>query len=641
MLNNLFSEFTIKGKTLRNRTVVAPMVMNLCNIDGTCTERFTAYHETKAKGGFGMIITEDFAVMPNGKGFIKVPGLWDDSQIDGFKEFTKRIKAQGAVIIAQVYHCGRQTSCRLIGEQPWAPSADPCPSIWEVPHEMTIDEIHQVIDAFGETARRAEEAGFDGIELHGAHGYLLAEFLSPYSNQRTDEYGGGLEGRLKFPEEVIRKVRSKVSDDFIVGYRISGDEYVGGGRTIEDTKTIVPYLERAGIDYVHVTAGCYGASDALCPSMYTRHAWIADAAREVKQVTNLPVISVGRYNDMRIADQVLGSGKADLIAFGRASLADPYAPNKAKEGRFEDIITCIGCHQACLGGIMPQKAGGCILNPFTANEYELPEVVKAEEPKKVMVIGAGPAGLEAAIEAAKSGHTVCVFEKRAWAGGQFRLGSVPPYKGEIANFSKWQMTQLEKLGVPVTFCTEATKELVQEIAPDVVIVATGAESLIPAKIPGVAKSIVCTAHDILEGKAIGGTKNVIIGGGSVGCETANYLAANKKKATVVEMLEDIATDEPGVPRGDLIKNMRTHLVNVLTETTVVEILDDGVLVKNEDGEKKIKANCVVLAVGSRSVNTLAEELKDTGIRVEVIGDALQPGKAGTAIRAGFDLGRSL
>ncbi|MBQ9827422.1 MAG: FAD-dependent oxidoreductase [Lachnospiraceae bacterium] len=641
MLNSLFSEYTIKGKTLRNRTVVAPMVMNLCNIDGTCTERITAYHETKAKGGFGMIITEDFAVMPNGKGFIRVPGLWNDEQIPGFKEFTDRIKAQGAVIIAQVYHCGRQTSPLLIGSQPWAPSADPCPSCWNVPHEMTKDEIDQVIDAFGETARRAEEAGFDGIELHGAHGYLLAEFLSPYSNQRTDEYGGSLENRLRFPEEVIRKVRSKVSDDFIVGYRISGDEYVSGGRTIEDTKTIVPYLERAGIDYVHVTAGCYGASDALCPSMYKRHGWIANDAMEVKQVTNLPVISVGRYNDMRIADQVLSCGKADLIAFGRASLADPYGPIKAKEGRFEDIITCIGCHQACLGGIMPQKAGGCILNPFTANEYELPETVPAEEPKKVLVVGAGPAGLACAIEAAKAGHMVEVYEKRAMAGGQFRLGSVPPSKGEIANFSRWQMHQLEKLGVKVEFNTCVDKAFVEEKKPDVVVVATGAESVIPAKIPGIGKELVCTAHDILEGKALGGTKNVVIGGGSVGCETANYIASSKKKVTVVEMLENVATDEPGVPRLDLMRDMAKHGVTVLTETTLLEILDDGVIVKCEDTEKKIKADKVILAMGARSVNILAEDLKDLGIRVEVIGDAVEPGKAGKAIREGFDLGRAL
>ncbi len=640
MLDNLFSTFAIKGKTLKNRTVVAPMVMNLCNIDGTCTERFTAYHEEKAKGGFGMIITEDFAVMPNGKGFMRVPGLWDDSQIEGFKAFTERIHAYGSVIIAQVYHCGRQTVPAICGGTPWAPSADPCPLMWNVPHEMTIDEIHQVVEAFGETARRAEEAGFDGIELHGAHGYLLAEFLSPYSNQRTDEYGGSLENRLRFPEEVIRAVRAKVSDGFIVGYRISGDEHVTGGRTIEDTKTIVPYLEAAGIDYVHVTAGCYGATNALCPSHYTRHGWIADDAKEVKQVTDLPVISVGRYNDMRIADQVLRCGKADLIAFGRASLADPAAPNKAKEGKFEEIITCIGCEQGCLGGIVKQTAGGCILNPFTANEFNTPETVKAETPKMVMIVGAGPSGLAAAIEAAKAGHTVEVYEKRRWAGGQFRLGSVPPSKGEIATFINWQLHQLKKLGVPVTFECEVTKEMIAEKKPDVAIVATGAVPIVPKSIEGLDTAKVVTAHDILEGKAIAGAKNLVIGGGSVGCETANYIASSHKQVTLVEMTDALAKDEATANKWDLIDNMKLHDVRVLTETTVSKVDADLVTLTGRYNET-IKADCIILAVGSRSVNTLAEELQETGVDVRVIGDASKPGLAGKAIREGFDLGRSL
>ncbi len=640
MLDNLFSTFTIKGKTLRNRSVVAPMVMNLCNLDGTCTERFTAYHETKAKGGFGMIITEDFAVMPNGKGFIQVPGLWEDSQTDTFKEFTKRIHAQGAVLIAQIYHCGRQTSIQMIGEVPWAPSADPCPLMQEPVHEMTIDEIKQVVEAFGDCARRAEEAGFDGVELHGAHGYLLAQFMSPYSNQRTDEYGGAMENRIRFAEECIRNVRSKVTDDFIVGYRISADEHVSGGRTLEDTKTIVPYLERAGIDYVHVTAGCYGAIDALCPSMYTKHAWIADDAMEVKQVTKLPVISVGRYNDMRIADQVLGCGKADLIAFGRASLADPAAPNKAKEGRFEDIITCIGCEQGCIGGILPQGPGQCILNPFTANEYNTPYEVKAETPKKVMIVGAGPAGLEAAIEAAKSGHTVEVYEKRRWAGGQFRLGAVPPSKGEIASFIQWQLNQLKKLNVPVCFETEVTKDLVVEKASDVVVVATGAEPLIPASIPGIDLPHVVTAHDVLEGKALGGNRTVVIGGGSVGCETANYIASSHKAVTVVEMLEDVATDEQTGPRWQLLEDMEKHHVRILTETTVKEIKEGCVVLEGACNET-LKADKVVIAVGSKPQNSLAEELIALGCNVKVIGDAAKAGLAGKAIREGFELGRSL
>ncbi|MBE6477295.1 MAG: FAD-dependent oxidoreductase [Propionibacteriaceae bacterium] len=640
MLANLFSSYELKGKTLRNRTVVAPMVMNLCNSDGTCTERFIAYHEAKAQGGFGMIITEDFAVMPHAKGFVGVPGLWADSQVEGFKEFTDRIHRLGAVVVAQIYHCGRQTTEAISGEQPWAPSANPCPLSWEIPHEMTTEEIDEVTEAFGDCARRAEAAGFDGVELHGAHGYLLAEFTSPYSNQRTDEYGGGLENRVRFAEEVIRNVRAKVSPEFIVGYRISGDEYVSGGRTIEDTKTIVPYLEKAGIDYVHVSAGCYGALGALCPSMYTRHAWIADDAREVKQVTNLPVISVGRYNDMRIADEVLACGKADLIAFGRASLADPAAPNKARAGDFEDIITCIGCEQGCLGEIYKQEPGGCILNPFTAHEYNTPVTVRAEHPKKVMVVGAGPAGAAAAIEAAKAGHQVEVYERRKWAGGQFRLGAVPPGKGEIASFIRWQVHQLEKMDVPIHWATEVTRALVEEKRPDVVVIATGAEPIIPKTIPGIGSAHVTTAHDVLAGETLAGERNVVIGGGSVGCETANFIAASHKSVTVVEMLDDIAVDEEAPTRQDLLADMEGHRVRVLTETTVQEIKQDCVVLEGKSAGT-VKADKVILAIGSTPVTALADELGDLDCRVELIGDAAQTGLAGKAIRAGFELGRSL
>ena len=229
MLNHLFSPFEIEGKQLKNRCVVPAMVMNFCNEDGTCTEKFTAYHEAKAKGGFGMIITEDFAVTPRGKGFKYLPGLWNDGQITGFREFTERIHKHDTVIIAQIYHAGRQTSKDVIGEAPEAPSAIPCPFSPDMPEEMTVERIREVIACYGDCARRAKEAGFDGVEIHGAHGYLIAQFMSPYSNKRTDEYGGPLQNRIRFALEIIEDIRKKCGKDFIVGYRISADEFVTGG----------------------------------------------------------------------------------------------------------------------------------------------------------------------------------------------------------------------------------------------------------------------------------------------------------------------------------------------------------------------------------------------------------------------------
>lgn len=638
MLNHLFSTFTIEGKQLKNRCVVPAMVMNYCNEDGTCTERFTAYHEAKAKGGFGMIITEDFAVTPGGKGFKYLPGLWNDEQIAGFAEFTERIHKYDTVVIAQIYHAGRQTSRNVIGQAPWAPSAIPCPFSPDMPHEMTVEEIRETVEQYGDCAYRAKKAGFDGIEIHGAHGYLLAEFMSPYSNKRTDEYGGPLQNRIRFALAIIRNIRKKCGKDFIVGYRISADECVTGGRTLEDTKTIVPYLEEAGISYVHVTAGVYRSFDAVIPSMYCAHAWIADFAKEIKEVTKLPVITVGRYNDARIAENVLACGKADLVSFGRQSLADPETPNKAKEGRFDDIRTCIGCHHGCIGNLLNNTPGQCILNPTLGLESEICQVM-AEKPKRVMVIGAGPGGLQAAISAAECGHQVKVFEKSRWAGGQFRLGSVPAGKGEITSFITWQLHELQKLKVPVLLETEVTKELVKAENPDVIIAATGAAPVIPS-IPGVEKAHVVTSHDVLSGTANTGAKVVVIGGGCVGAETANHLASNLKQVTLVEMMEDIAVDEVVVPRWGLLADLEKNKVRILTETTVTEIRDNSVVLSGRVNEE-IPADTVVLSVGARPVNELAEELKAEGYDVRIIGDAAKAGLAGTAISQGFEIGRRL
>lgn len=616
------------------------MVMNYCNKDGTCTERFTAYHEAKAKGGFGMIITEDFAVSPGGKGFNYLPGLWKDEQIPGYVEFTNRIHKQGAAVIAQIYHAGRQTSAAIIGHAPWAPSAIPCPFSPDMPHEMTLAEIQETISQFGDCARRAKEAGFDGVEIHGGHGYLLAQFMSPYSNKRTDAYGGPLQNRIRFALEVIRDVRIKCGDDFIVGFRISCDEYVTGGRTIEDTKAIVPYLEAAGISYINATAGVYRSFDAIIPSMFTRHGWIADLAAEIKKITSLPVITVGRFNDPRIAEAVLASGKADMVAFGRQSLADPYTPVKAQEGRFDDIRTCIGCHHGCITNILLDKPAACILNPFLGKESEL-KVEKAAAPRNVLVIGAGPGGLEAAIYAAKRGHHVKVYEKERFAGGAFRLASVPPGKGEITTFITWQLHQLEKLGVQVIYETTVTPEMVKAEHPDLVIAANGATPIVPKKIAGSDKPHVVTANDVLAGKVNTGNRIVVIGGGDVGAETANHLASQLKNVVLIEMLPDIATDEVTVPRWDLLADMDSHKVRVYTETTVKEIKDASVVVTGKVNAE-IPADTVVLAVGSRPNKELGASLKEAGFEVYVIGDAVRaPNNAWNAITEGFTVGNSI
>lgn len=618
------------------------MVMNLCEEDGSCTERFAAYHEAKAKGGFAMIITEDFAITNvAGKGHKYIGGLWKDEHIPGFKEYTDRLHKWGALSIVQLHHPGRQIGV-IDADTPWAPSAIPCPfSPDMMPHEMTQAEIKLVVKQFGQAAARAKAAGFDGCELHGAHGYLIEEFMSPYSNKRTDEYGGDLCNRMRFALEIIHEVREQTGPDFIIGYKLSSDEWVSGGLTIEDTKAYVPFLEEAGVDYFGVSVGVYRSGDQIIPSMYTEHGWIANNAKEVKSVASVPVYAIGRINDTRVANAIIKSGKADMVAMGRQSIADPETPNKAKAGCFTDIRTCVGCLHGCDANVNLEKSGTCELNPIIGHESEAEyQTVMTESPKKVLVIGAGPAGLEAAIGAAKCGHSVTVYDKDRWAGGKYRLASVPPCKGELGAFIVWQMHELKKLNVPVILNTEVTKKLVDSVKPDVVIAATGTNPVVPKMIPGYDKDIVVLGTDVLSGKANTGHNVVVIGGGHAGAETANHIASYMKNVTIVELQEDIAMDEVDTPRNALLADLKKNKVRVCASTSVQEIKDHSVVVSGKYNEE-IECDTVVISIGHKPNTVLADELKAAGYDVRVIGDAVSVGLVGPAVRAGYLEGRRI
>ncbi|MCR4432289.1 MAG: FAD-dependent oxidoreductase [Tepidanaerobacteraceae bacterium] len=637
MLKYIFSPIKIGKMELSNRLVVPPMVMNYCNEDGTATERFIAYHEAKARGGWGLIITEDYAVDPRGKGFSRIPGLWDDSQIESHSRLTERIHKYGAKIVAQIYHCGRQTNHLVIGEQPVAPSPIPCPVNQEMPHELTVKEIKEVVEKFGDCAYRAKKAGFDGVEVHGAHGYLIAQFMSPYSNKRTDEYGGSLQNRLRFPLEIISNIKAKAGNDFPVIFRISADEFVPGGRTIEDTKAIAIILEDAGINAIHVSAGVYASADAIIPPSAVRHGWITDYAAEVKKVVSIPVITVGRINDPFVAEAIISSGKADLVSIGRGSLADPEMPNKAAAGKFEDIVQCIGCMQGCIERLFKNIDVKCLVNPSLGRELEF-AIQKAGIKKKILVAGGGPAGMEAAIVAAKRGHEVHLYEKADILGGQYRLASVPPSKGEITTFITWQKKQLNKYGVIIHLNTELTAEIADEQKPDIVIIATGGKPFVP-DIPGIDKPNVVAAHDVLSGKADVGPKVIIVGGGMIGSETANHLANHGKEVIIVEMLPQIAKDEEANVRMYLMKDLEEKKVVVYTNTIVKEIDDDGIKVERNGKTEKIgPADTIVLAVGVKPVNNLAEQLQNKVEKIITVGDAFEVRKALEAIEEGYKAG---
>lgn len=642
MLDSLFSPITINKRQLKNRCIVPAMVMNLCEEDGSCTERFAAYHEAKAKGGFAMIITEDFAITNvAGKGHQYIGGLWKDEHIPGFKEYTDRLHKWGALSIVQLHHPGRQIGV-IDKDTPWAPSAIPCPfSPDMMPHEMTVAEIKLVVKQFGQAAARAKAAGFDGCELHGAHGYLIEEFMSPYSNKRTDEYGGDLCNRMRFALEIIHEVREQTGPDFIIGYKLSSDEWVSGGLTIEDTKAYVPFLEEAGVDYFGVSVGVYRSGDQIIPSMYTDHGWIANNAKEVKSVASVPVYAIGRINDTRVANAIIKSGKADMVAMGRQSIADPETPNKAKAGCFTDIRTCVGCLHGCDANVNLEKSGTCELNPIIGHESEAEyQTVMTDSPKNVLVIGAGPAGLEAAIGAAKRGHHVTVYDKDRWAGGKYRLASVPPCKGELGAFIVWQMHELKKLNVPVILNTPVTKELVDSVKPDVVIAATGTTPVVPKKIPGYDKDIVVLGTDVLSGKANTGHNVVVIGGGHAGAETANHIASYMKNVTIVELQEDIAMDEVDTPRNGLLADLKKNGVRICTSTAVQEIKDHSVVVSGKVNEE-IECDTVVISIGRTPNTALADELKNAGYDVRIIGDAVSVGLVGPAVRAGYLTARQI
>jgi len=636
MLKNLFSSIQIGNIEIVNRTVVTAMVTNYCTADGTATEKYVAYHEAKAKGGWGLIITEDYAVDPKGKGFSNVAGLWDDSQIESHLKLTKRIHKYQSKVFAQIYHCGRQTSQFITGSQPLAPSPILCPSMQEIPHEMTLDEIHAMVEKFGDCALRAQKAGFDGIEIHGGHGYLIAQFMSSYSNKRTDRYGGNLINRMRFPLEIVENIRVKVGKDFAVGFRISADEFVAGGRTIEDTKIISVMLQEKGVDFLHISAGVYASVERVVPPAAVGHGWATNFAAEVKKVVTIPVITVGRINDPFLAEGILASGKADLIGMGRASLADPGLPNKAATGNYDDIVHCIGCNQGCLGILFTDKPIKCVLNPTLGRETEL-EIKTAKDEKKVLIVGGGPAGMEAAITAAKAGHKVEIFEKTDKLGGQFLLASIPPSKGEISAFIAWQIKQLSKLNVVVHLNTEVTPETIDFQKPEVVIVATGGKPIIP-EITGVDKPNVVSVYNTLLGKVPLGNKVVVIGGGMVGAETANHLAIHGKMVTIVETLSEIATDEQGISRMYLLKELEAGNVKILVETTVKEILDEGVVIVKDGKDETIGADAVVLAVGTRSVNRLMSTLEGRSFKVITIGDAVAVRKVMEAIEEGYIAG---
>jgi len=501
-----------------------------------------------------------------------------DGQIESHRKLTERVHAAGGKIAAQIYHAGRETSSAVTGVQPVAPSAVREPSMPETPRELTIPEIHTLVEQFGDCAKRAKAAGFDAVEVHGAHGYLAGAFASPFSNKRSDEYGGTIRNRARFGMEIIRNIKEKCGEDYPVLYRISSVEYVPGGLGIEESKVIARLMEEASADCIHCSQGVYASTHTIIPpSVFPRAGYVEHAA-EMKKAVQIPVIAVGRINDVEIAESVLQSKKADLVTMARASLADPELPNKVLKGRGDEVIRCISCLQGCIGENGKGNGIRCLVNPLTGMEDEY-DLTPAEKAKQVLVIGGGIAGCEAAISAALKGHKVTLIEKNDRLGGQWIPASVPIGKSEFTSFLCWQKSMLEKMHVQILLNTTADAELIKLYEPDTVIIATGSRPFIPP-IQGADQDFVVTAHDVLLGKTEPGNRVVVIGGGLVGAETADMLGQQCEQVTIIEMLPQIMKDGEAAPTKYMKERFSQNGVQIHTSTKLLEIGDDTVTAEN-------------------------------------------------------------
>lgn len=627
-LKHIMQPITIKNVELKNRLVMPPMGTGLGNPDNTVSDATLAYLRRRVQSGAGLYITEVCSVHP--KGSVSPSGIaaFDDAFIPGLAKMAKVAHDAGAKIALQLHHAGRESAFQLQQGTALGPSAIASYIYRAAPNEMTIDDIKEAIAAFGSAAVRAREAGFDAVELHGAHGYLLCQFMSIHSNQRTDEYGGDFKNRARFAIECIEEVRKQVGNDFPISIRISADEIITKGYTIEDMQEVAPLLEKAGADIIHASFGTHGSpGNIIQAGIEYPQGFNVGLARKIKEVVNVPVIGVGRFTNPSVMDDAIARGDADMIAVARQHLADPDFLKNYVEGHPEDTFECLACNQGCIERLIFERQKlRCAINPQTGQETICP-TGPAPEKKKVAVVGGGPAGLTAASEAARLGHDVTLYEKTDELGGQVLIAALPPYKEPYAKWVKTLANRAKKNGARIETGVEVTEASLNGTAPDVVILASGGENLTP-NIEGVNLPHVYNAWDVIKGKTPVGKHILIIGGGMVGMETADYLAARGcEDLTLVEMLPTTPVNPYTAHGGGLHARLQKAGCKMLFGTKVVKIEKDGVLVATEEKEDQLApVDQVILAVGTRSKNELKDVIEKKGITCIVVGDACQPGR---------------
>jgi len=661
----LFEPIKVGRMELKNR-ICMPAIHHSYTPEGFVNERLIKYYETRARGGAGLITVGGCTIDSLGQGPMMI-GLHDDKYIPGLEKLARAIKDNGAAAAAQLYHAGRYTHSMMIGKQPIAPSAVPSRLTKETPKEMTREDIETVQEEYARAARRARDAGFDAVEILASAGYLVCQFLSPVTNQRTDQYGGSWENRKRFGLEVIERVRKAVGDDYTINVRISGHDYVPDSNTNREAALFARDLEQAGVDCLNVTGGWHESRVPQITGELPRGGF-AYLARGIKEAVNIPVMASNRINDPLVAEEILTEGLADLVNMGRPLIADPDLPNKAAAGKFNLIRRCIACNQGCFDMVFSLQDVECTVNPLAGREYDT-EIKPAEERRKVLIIGGGPAGMETARLAALRGHTVSLWEKNSRLGGHLHYAAMPPGKSDFITFLDYYENILPGYGVEVVLNREATADEIIAEKADVVVVATGAG---PAAAPfSIAeKAPLVSALQILDGSVVPGKRVVVIGGGSVGCETAvkaaekgtisaenlKFLMENDaetperlkellnrgtREVTLVELEKGIGRDIGVSTRWVTIKCIRRLGIRVMDQYAVKEVNEAGVLVEKEGEETLLPADTVALAIGAAPYNPLAEKLEGRVPELHSIGDARKPRKITEAVKEGFDLGCKL
>jgi 2,4-dienoyl-CoA reductase (NADPH2) len=632
-LKFLFEPIKMGSLTIKNR-IVMPTVTTGFSV-GPVTQQLTDYFVERAKGGAGMIFVGICGIEKELKYTVDVSS---DDSIPGLKSLAQSIKAKGAKAGLQAFHPGRYEFTWITGRKPVSAS-DVASSLagTEKPRPLTVSEIEKIEDEYAQAALRAKKAEFDAVEFIGSAGYLISQFLSPATNKRTDGYGGKIENRVRFPLEIVERAKKLVGESYPITFRLSGEELIPGGNGLEETKFIAKKLEDAGVVAFNITAGWHESRVPMITMDVPRGGFVYLAEGVKKVLSSAKVIASNRINDPLLADRIISEGRADMISMGRPLIADPELPRKALEGRFDDIRTCIACNQGCFDHLFQASPITCTVNPMVGKEGKI-KIEPAKQKKKIVVVGGGPAGLEAAMIAAKRGHNVVLFEKNKSLGGQINLAAVPPHKEELGNIVTYIANQIRKLNVKVNLGKEATLELISKEKPDAVIIATGAQPASP-NIPTEKGQTILQAWDVLAGNEPKGKNIVIAGGGGVGCYTAHYLAEKKgKKVTIVEMLDKVANDVGVSSRWILRKELADSGVNMVIQARLLRIGKDSVVIKKGDKEESIPADAVVIALGANADNKLYGEAKGKFTELYSVGDCVKPRKALEAIHEGFDVG---